>query len=117
MNSPLLVYDGGPPKRIIYKIKNKKGKTECKIDLCDISIKYMPKSIPEEDINQIDDILKFPRKNFLDVEEIVAPIEDGPLYFGSVLSDKNYEYIVCFTIFEKQPGRYQCFVLAIVARQ
>ena len=117
MSSPSLVYDGGPPKKIIYKVKNKKGKIECKLDLSEISMNSLPKSIPIDELTEIDNLLKFPKKRLIDKEEIVAPIEDGPIYFGRGFNNnKDCEYIVCFTLFEKQPGRYQCFVLAVVAR-
>lgn len=114
MNSPLLVYDGGPPKKIIFKIKNEAGKLECKLDLGEISRKTLPKAIPIEEFNEIDELLNFPRKRLLEEEEIVAPVGDGPLYFGKG-NNKDIEYTICFTIFEKQPGRYQCYVLAIIA--
>jgi hypothetical protein len=118
MSSPLLVYDGGPPKKIIYKVKNKKGKVECKLDLGEISMNSLPKSIPTDELDEIDNLIKFPRKRLIEEEEIVAPIEDGPIYFGSGFNkNKDCEYIVCFTLFEKQPGRYQCFVLAVLQRK
>lgn len=117
MSSPLLVYDGGPPKKIIYKVKNNEGKIECKLDLSEISMNSLPKSIPIDELKEIDNLLKFPKKRLIEKEEIVAPIEDGPIYFGRGFNNnKDREYIVCFTLFEKQPGRYQCYVLAIVTR-
>jgi hypothetical protein len=111
IGNPLLVYVGGGPKKIIFK-----PRYDCKLDLWGGANRTWEKSVGSEVINDICEIIGVPKKMLLDInkEEYVSPIEDGPLYF---LPYKDDEYVICFSLFEKQPARYQCYVLAIMKRE
>ncbi len=118
IHNPILVYDGCEPKRIIYKLKDKRGKNVCAIDLWANATRSWRKSLSKADIIALDEMLRFPRKRLVEEDEIVAHIKDGPVYLARCLDRKGqYEFFVYFTLFELQPSRYQCFVLAVIQKQ
>lgn len=112
--SSLLVYDGGEPTKIIYEVKGP-GNTKCVFDLWASADCSLKESLPEGELEQIENLLMFPRMTLLGQEEIVAPIEDGPVYFARAKGGEECPILVCFTLFEKQPSRYQCYVLAVLS--
>jgi hypothetical protein len=110
--SPSLVYDGGEPKRIMYEFTGP-GNTKCVFDLWADADSSIKESLPEDQLKEIEALLMFPRKTLLEKEEMVAPIEDGPVYFARA-KDMQKCPILVFTLFEKQPSRYQCYILAVL---
>ena len=115
---PTLIYDGGEPKNINYKILDGTSKLLCKIDLWE-----KKKNLLSDDKfgkNKISDIIGMRRKIIpgTDLEIIVIPVdgEDSFVRFASCSNVQNFQeqIIVCYCLFEKQPGRYQCYVVAVL---
>jgi hypothetical protein len=111
--SPQLVFDGSEPKAINYKIKDKKGKILCKVDLWEKLNDPLEEKIHEEDFNEIDKILKFPRKKILRDKEIFSHL-DG---FWPVDLVKCEDFIIYFSFSEASPSRYQAYVLAVLEKK
>jgi hypothetical protein len=112
-SSPQLVYDGSEPKAINYKIKDKKGKVLCKVDLWAKLNDSFEEKIPKEDFDEIDKILKFPRKKILRYKEIFSHL-DG---FWPVDLVKCENFIIYFSLSEVSPSRYQAYVLAVLKKK
>lgn len=109
--SPLLIYDGPEPKTIPFMIKNQKGGNICKTDLWNDATYSWREWFPDKSAVNLCDFLKFPKKDVLYENQAVAHIEAGPIYI-SKCEVKDQKYYTYYTIFEKQPSRYQCYVLA-----
>lgn len=117
IKSPLLVYDGCEPKKIIFKIKDKNGKLIDKLDLWECSEYHWQEEITTEEFEELNRLLRFPKERLLDEEEIVSHIKHGsglfslPAYIAKAGEGK---FSVYFTLAETQPARYQCYVLAVL---
>lgn len=119
---PKIIYDGCEPKHIIYKIKNSKGKIECKFDIWNL---WKDEKVDEliisnkNELELIYSILEFPKKkNYLSNgdERIVYKFDDYdfPISVEFVRCKENRSYIISYILNEKSPSRYQCFILAIL---
>jgi hypothetical protein len=122
INSPLKIYDGCEPKHIIYKVKNDKGRIECKMDLWNLwNVENIDEIIivDKNELELINSLLKLPiKKNFLEDgdERIVYNIDGGdiPIPVEFVRCNENKNYLISYVLHEKSPSRYQCFILAVM---
>lgn len=113
--SPLLIYDYCATKNVPYKITDASGRFLCKMNLW----QKMDEEITDtNEIYAINSVLGLPKKRVLDEEKIVVYInnESSRLYFASCRNPKtpDGQIIVCYSLFEKQPSRYQCYVIAVL---
>jgi hypothetical protein len=116
LKAPLCIYDGAEPKEIPYSfVIDDSG---IKLDLWSTANNYWDNPLPTDELMVLNDLLNFPCKYSMKQREFVSHVEDGPIYFGK-LSDSHLkkEIFVYFSLFEKQPSRYQCYVLAVLASE
>ena len=117
--SPLKVYDGCEPEKIIFKIKDKKGKLIDRIDLWENSDIQWQEEITTAEFEGLNRLLNFPKERLLDENEIVSHIKHGsglfslPAYIAKADEDNFFVY---YTLAETQPARYQCYVLAVLQK-
>ncbi len=115
INAPLLVYDGGEPKKIVYKLDKETKNKHCLFDLWKSAQVHWKKTMSEDEFHQLDQMLKFPRRNLPGEEQIFSHVKEGPVLLAHSSGDQaTCEFMVYYTLFEKQPSRYQCFVLAVI---
>lgn len=118
LKEPLKIYDGGEPRRIIFNIRAGMKKSFCKIDLWNAISNWGLRIENKSELDEINKALKLPKSKFMDEEIIVTRIieknEESVLRF-SWCSEKK-EYVVVYSLFEKNPSRYQCYVLAVLKK-
>ncbi len=120
LNSPLKIYDGCEANKIIYKVKNKEGKIVCKIDLWNA---YENDDLRIDDKSELDEInraLRLPKKiSFTTGEKVIMTdkIDGEDTLVDFSRCGKDFEYIIAYTLFEREPSRYQCYVLAVLQRK
>ena len=115
INHPLLVYDGSETNKIIYRPEKGKEYKQCSFDLWKSAQGYWKESMSEEEFKQLDQMFKFPRKISLGEELVFSHVKDGPVLIArNQIDQATCNFIVYYTLFEKQPSRYQCFVFAVL---
>jgi len=120
IETPIKIYEGSEPKRIIYKIKNKKGRVECEIDLWSVYENNKYKIIEKEKKEEINKILKIPIKKSITIneEEIMTDkIDEEDTLLEFVGCGKYFEYIVVYTLYEDQPMVYKCYIIAVLKEE
>ena len=117
LNSPLKIYDGCEANKILYKVKNKEGKIVCKIDLWNAYENDCLRIDEESELDTINSSLRLPKKeSFTTGKRVIMTdkIDGEDTLVDFTRCEKSFDYIIAYALFEKQPSRYQCFVLAVL---
>jgi hypothetical protein len=120
LNSPLKIYDGCEAHKILYKVKNKEGKIVCKIDLWNAYENDCLRIDKESELDEINSVLGLPKKkSFTTGKRVIMTdkLDGEDTLVDFTRCGKDFEYIIAYTLFEKQPSRYQCYVLAVLQRK
>mgnify|MGYP006971748440 CR=1 FL=1 len=111
--SPKKIYDGPEPKSIPYWIKDIHGEKICRRDLWnDTSIPWR-EWFNEKNYAELNNFLEFPTIKWVNETIIVAHVINGPVYLSRCKAEKSFIFVY-YTVYEKQPSRYQCYVLGVL---
>ena len=110
--TPKKIYDGPEPNSISYYIEDLHKKKMCKCDLWNDGSVFWREWFSEGEYTELCDFLDFPTMKWGNETNIAAHVVHGPVYLLRCTEKESF-FFVYYTIFEKQPSRYQCFVLAV----
>lgn len=106
--SPEKIYDGFAPAEIIFTFQSVTS-----LDLWKGASVDSRNKISPSEIDKYSDAIKLQKKIILEKPEpiVIISAKETPVYF---LKEDGSKYIVCYTLDEISPARYQCHLVAVL---